>query len=178
MSTKKRVDLRTNIDVIINSYQLGLTAQKIGIKHNCSKGLILKLLRSSGVKMRKAAPPKGRIPWNKGKRNPLWVGKNNPNWKGGITPLIVRIRRCFEYKQWVQTILERDNYTCQFCKKRGGNLQADHYPKMFCDVISDNKIKTFQKALDCKELWSLENGRTLCIPCHKTTFKFKGNQFS
>ena len=90
---------------------------------------------------------------------------------------MVKIRRCFEYRQWVKKILERDNWTCQMCEKRGGNLEADHYPKMFCDVISENNIKTFEEAIDCQELWSLENGRILCQECHRKTFIFKGNQF-
>ena len=172
--TTRRNDLREQIDEIINLYQSGLTAQKVGNEFNCSKRLILNLLKENGIE-RRIYPPKGRIPWNKGKRNPYWIGEKNPNWKGGITPLIVKIRRCFEYKQWVQRILKKDNYTCRFCNKRGGSKQADHYPKDFADIIADNKIKTFQQALDCKELWDLDNGRTLCIPCHRTTFKFKGN---
>ena len=46
-----------------------------------------------------------------------------------------------------------------------------------CDVISENKIKTFEEAINCKELWDITNGRTLCITCHRKTFISKGNQF-
>ena len=28
---------------------------------------------------------RGRIPWNKGKANPLFQGKNNPKWLGGVS---------------------------------------------------------------------------------------------
>jgi len=65
----------------------------------------------------------------------------------------------FENKQWTKQVFERDNYTCQFCKKRGGKLQADH-------------IKPYSKFPEIR--WDLDNGRTLCIPCHKTTDTYAG----
>ncbi|KKL86817.1 hypothetical protein LCGC14_1940920 [marine sediment metagenome] len=126
--------------------------------------------------------PKGRVPWNKGQtqftdeRIKKWSGENHFNWKGGKA-FVTRIRRCSRYTEWVKAIFKRDNYTCQMCPKRGGNLQADHYPKMFCDIVSDNNISSYKEALNCQELWNINNGRTLCVPCHKKTFKFKGNQF-
>ena len=176
-STKKRNDLRENIAKIIALYQAGLTAQTISIKFSTSKRLILQLLRENNIERRVAARPKGAVAWNKGKRCPQLGGKKHWCWKGGITPLMVRIRRCARYKAWVKAVFERDNYICQLCKKRGRDLQADHCPKMFCDVIAENKIKTFEEAINCKELWNITNGRTLCKSCHRKTFKFKGNQF-
>ena len=49
------------------------------------------------------------------------------------------------YSEWRMTCLKRDDYTCQFCKKRGGKLQVDH-PKPF------SRVKNFQP---------------LCFDCHK-----------
>lgn len=110
---------------------------------------------------------KGRIPWNKGK--PHLVREKNPNWKGGITPLVLQIRHHFKYRQWVSDIFMRDDYTCQMCLERGGNLEADHYPKPFSIIFKENDIKTLEEALDCEEFWSINNGRTLCVSCHNKT---------
>ena len=78
------------------------------------------------------------------------VGKNHPMWKGGITPLNDKIRHSFEYKEWAKTIKERDDFTCQICYIRGGNLRSNH-------------IKKFS---DCVELrFDLNNGITICENC-------------
>lgn len=97
---------------------------------------------------------KGIIPWNTGKKCLQLSGQNHGAWKGGITPLYKKIRQSFEYQQWRKSIFERDNYTCQKCNQRGKKLQADH-------------IKKF--ALYPELRFDLNNGRTLCIPCHKET---------
>src|SRR3990167_9470704 len=160
---------------ILTDYEKGDAILWIARKYQADKRTIRDVLIELGIiEFRGRA---GITAWNKGKKCPQWAGEKSSNWKGGITPLVVSIRRCIEYKQWVNDVFSRDNFTCQMCNKRGSYLEADHYPKMFCDVIADNKIKTFDEALNCKELWSMTNGRTLCKPCHQTTFKFKGNQF-
>ena len=99
---------------------------------------------------------KGLQPWHN--TSGLWngqpKGEKNWNWKGGITPLRKKLYFSNEYKSWRQSVFERDDYTCQFCQKRGYKIQADHikpwagYPELRFDV---------------------DNGRTLCVDCHKTT---------
>ena len=84
----------------------------------------------------------------------------NANWKDGRTLSNPRLRyglmQRLEYKDWRKSVFERDDYICQFCGKRGGNLEADH-------------IKPWSLFPTLR--YDLSNGRTLCRPCHITTFK-------
>jgi len=99
---------------------------------------------------------KGRTAWNKGLKG--WnAGEKNPMWKGGISPMNSRLRNTLEYKAWRKSVFERDNYTCVLCgarSKKGERveLNADH-------------IKPFAYFPDSR--LDIDNGRTLCVPCHK-----------
>jgi len=111
--------------------------------------------------------------WNKGKKigfipkmafkkgDLRITGENNNAWKGGVTPLNRKIRGSIEYKLWRTAVFERDNYTCIWCgDNSGGNLNADHI-KPFCDYPE------LRLAID--------NGRTLCLSCHRTTDTYFNN---
>lgn len=96
-------------------------------------------------------------------------GENHWNWKGGKTPLTKLIRRCPQYRQWRDDVFERDNWTCQFCDIRGGiEINADHI-KPFSFILDEYNITTINEAENCAELWNINNGRTLCINCHRQT---------
>lgn len=95
-----------------------------------------------------------RIAFSNSKPKPHLRGPLNPQWKGGSRSIREAIRNTFEYKQWRWAVFERDDYTCQFCKVRGGYLEADH-------------IKQFAAHPDLR--LDVSNGRTLCRPCHRTT---------
>lgn len=104
----------------------------------------------------------------------LFKGKNSPNWKGGITPLTQEILNLIKYKQWRKIIFKRDNYTCQNkeCNQYSGNLEVDHrIPKSY--ILKKNNVRTINEALNCKELWDTNNGRTLCHECHTKTDTYK-----
>lgn len=86
-------------------------------------------------------------------------GEKHHWWKGGITPINKKIRHSLEYKLWRKSVFERDNYTCVWCgDKTSGNLNADH-------------IKQFAFYPELR--FAIDNGRTLCIPCHQKTYTFK-----
>lgn len=60
-------------------------------------------------------------------------------------------------------------FKCVLCGYDKGNvLEADHI-KPFALILEENKIKTLKEAYGCLELWNVDNGRTLCKNCHKTT---------
>lgn len=120
---------------------------------------------------------------HKGKKKP-WAGKfitekgrevlrarrgsKSSGWKGGISSLYVRVRNNSKYSQWRFNIFTRDNFICVLCSEKG-YIEADHYPKMRSTIFHEYKIKTLEQALDCEELWDINNGRTLCRKCHDKT---------
>ncbi len=75
-------------------------------------------------------------------------------WKGGVSKPNELIRRSLEYRLWRIAVFERDNYTCIWCCKKGGKLNADH-------------IKRFSEYPELR--FAIDNGRTLCEQCHRTT---------
>jgi 5-methylcytosine-specific restriction endonuclease McrA len=117
----------------------------------------------------------GKAPWNKGligylkgrkasdecreKISKSLRGSKAPNWRGGISTENELQRKQRRYYYWRKSVFERDNYTCVDCGARSkkGNrveLNADH-------------IKPFAKFKELR--FDLDNGRTLCVECHRKT---------
>jgi 5-methylcytosine-specific restriction endonuclease McrA len=65
---------------------------------------------------------------------------------------------------WRKKCKSRDENQCSECASTE-RLEVDHI-KPFSQIMYENNIKTFAEALDCLELWNIENGRTLCRRCH------------
>lgn len=103
-------------------------------------------------KLSMAFTPEQRALIAEGKR-----GDRNPNWKGGITPVNILVRMSAEYRLWRESVFIRDDYTCVWCGERGWKLNADH-------------IKPFAYYPELR--FAIDNGRTLCVPCHKSTDTF------
>lgn len=101
---------------------------------------------------------KGLIPWNRGKKSLIPPDKHY-NWKGGISSENKRIRHGIEFKLWREAVFARDNWTCQDCGQRGGELEAHH-------------IKPFAKFPELRT--AIENGITYCIKCHRKNDKYRG----
>lgn len=88
------------------------------------------------------------------------------------TLLFTQIRKVIEYRQWRSDVFTRDSFTCQCCGIRGGQLHA-HHIKKFSLILRENKIKSLSEAIQCVELWNLNNGTTLCSKCHSMAHKVK-----
>jgi hypothetical protein len=101
-------------------------------------------------------------------------GELNHSWRGGKCKLSYRLKRSSRYSDWRSAVYERDNYTCQVCGIKGGKLNP-HHLKPFSVLIDEltigikNKEAEYYKLLECEKLWDINNGQTLCVPCHKKT---------
>jgi hypothetical protein len=106
-------------------------------------------------------------------------GAGNKFWKGGITPINKLIRSSVRYKNWVKSILCRDNYTCEYCGIIGKRMQV-HHILSFSDIIRKLKFEQgienlFEKAMNYDLLWDSTNGQTLCVECHEKTDNYLKN---
>lgn len=113
----------------------------------------------------------GHISWSKGltseKDDRILSGENHWNWQGGITEKNYHLRCLLacELNRWSKKIYNRNKYTCQVCRRVGMELNA-HHIKPFSDIIKEYDIITRDEALNCKELWDINNGICLCYDCH------------
>ena len=71
-----------------------------------------------------------------------------------------KYRNTLENKEWRESVFEQDNYTCQYCGKRGGKIEGHH-------------LNSYANYPD--ERYDIENGKTLCKKCHKDFHHQFGN---
>ena len=130
---------------------------------------------------------KRKIPWTqerKDKRNSKLIGQKRSKetiqkmrecqkgdkshrWKGGITKFVKQLRQCYRYRLWRSDVFTRDNFTCQKCgDNKGGNLEAHHIKELHT-IIEEYNLNIIEEADECEELWNINNGKTICIDCHK-----------
>lgn len=128
--------------------------RKISESKKGNKNAMFGVSPSEETRVKRSISLKGKIPWNKGKKWPEKSGKNAPGWKGGVSTEHEILRHSLEYRLWRTAVFERDDYTCIWCGERGGELNADH-------------IKPFAYYPELR--FAIDNGRTLCVDCHKTT---------
>lgn len=138
-----------------NTASISVEARK-----KASKGRIGKPRPSSSsvIKYRRLFSPESFSNVNtKQKQRLAKLGKTGElanNWQGGKTKERQLAMSRDEYKNLRKLVLNRDNYTCQICNIRGGNLEMDHI-KEWCNY---------------PELrYEPSNCRILCEDCHAKT---------
>lgn len=87
-------------------------------------------------------------------------GERSAAWRGGKTEESKRARESVEYRLWREAVFKRDNWTCQDCGIRGGRLDPHH-------------VKGFAAFPELR--FDVNNGLTLCRPCHKKTDSYARN---
>jgi 5-methylcytosine-specific restriction endonuclease McrA len=88
----------------------------------------------------------------------LRKGELHPRWIKDRTEALdkKRIRNVFEVKEWRTSVFHRDDFVCQECGVRGGKLEAHH-------------IKPWRLFRELRH--EVNNGITLCRPCHLKTLQ-------
>ena len=126
----------------------------------------------------------GQAGWNEWikwcKENPAKVkargkkcrAENHYNWKGGILNIGQSIRRMWECEKWRDDVKARDQ-KCQLCGSVK-NLESHHIIPIQM-IIEIFQIKNREDARNCKELWDIKNGVTLCRKCH---YKLHGRKYA
>lgn len=93
------------------------------------------------------------------RRKERMIGDKNPMWKGGDSD---KERRNADYKKWRVSVFKRDGFKCTMCGYYNGNgekrrdLNAHHIVK-WIDSLSLR--------------YEIDNGTTLCVPCHIKTHR-------
>ena len=108
---------------------------------------------------------KGHTPWNKDRDF------------GGVEYLAKRISWLILYRKWRKEIRERDGNKCVQCGDVS-QLNVDHYPVSLRDLIERTGISKPQEAKAHEVFWDTNNGRTLCVSCHKKTDTYGKNHMS
>lgn len=82
------------------------------------------------------------------------------------------IRSMLEYQHWRKEIFKRDKFKDFFTgESRSGRNQFEaHHIKLFSDILKENNIQTAHDAINCKELWDINNGITMLKSNHTPTF--------
>jgi len=121
--------------------------------------------RPESVKLKISATMK-----RKGLHGPIRCGSDSNFWCGGrslLKSLRQQLMMRAEYKNWRKAVFERDNYTCTNCGATGIKLNADHSPFAYSVIVNwFNGIKSVEDLLKIEFLFDVENGQTLCEPCH------------
>ena len=141
-------------DEIVKQRATSNTGRKTGEYHTCNFCKKNFYMYPSRIKLGRSnnfCTKKCFISWSR--------TSDNPEWKGDAHPENKRLRDSRDAKKWRKQVFLRDNFTCVLCgyKSKGcrpADINADH-------------IKSWAKYPELR--FGVNNGRTLCRPCHYKT---------
>ncbi len=97
-------------------------------------------------------------------RSEYYIKERHPLFRGVVTRTTRQIRSTKKYYIWQQSILQKNNYSCQTCSSKE-NLHVHHIVRLY-DLYKDYE-ELFGK-VDCTDdfFYKKDNGITLCKKCH------------
>ena len=119
--------------------RLKMSKTRKGVPHNPVWNEKVRLA-NIGKKMSESSKEKCRAATKRRPLSSFVRGERHPAWKGGVTPINKKLRLTREMIQWRSDVFSRDNWTCQLCFVRGGDLRAHHikpfaaFPELRADV--------------------------------------------
>lgn len=144
--TKRGAKAKNRIDLdpaaVVGRYrEQGATGRSVSAEFGVSPQVIFRVLAELGEPV----------------KEPDFVrptGPEHPSWRHDLSA-DERANRRDNHQQakWRKRVYERDGYVCQCCAdKSGGNLNAHH---------------VLAHATNPADRWNVDNGVTLCAPCHR-----------
>jgi len=156
---------------IIELYKSGLSCNKIAKNFNCSKTPILRIIKN--LPKRKPGEYSNHYSKTQG------FGPDHHSWKGGYKSVYDRVRDLKSYWDWRYSVLNRDNNKCTKCNSTE-KLHAHHINTLkklitkYCETNNKLVANLTENDLNNNFFYNLDNGLTLCEPCHKDWHKVNG----
>ena len=148
---------KCNTKIAPNAYKKGQVSPRKGIKMTPEQ-----IEKNRQKRLGKKHSIETRRKMSEAQKRVIAEGRHH-FWKGGIDKAKhserYALMKTIEYKLWREAVFKRDNYTCQMCSQYGGYLEADH-------------IKPWNSYPELR--FAIDNGRTLCRPCHQMTDTWGG----
>jgi len=155
---------------------------------SCGKGRIItggglmKIINGEVTGRCRSCAQSGHFGWTKGFRHteetkkklrvprPFQKGELNHRWKGGVSDWRKLLRGTAQYAEWRRQVFIRDEFRCQLCEEVGRRLEAHHIVHL-STLLDEYDIDGIEDGLECRSLWEIDNGVTLCASCHKKVHK-------
>ncbi len=79
---------------------------------------------------------------------------------------------------WRLSILKKDNFRlfqiCHASVEENKSLALEvHHAKSLDEICKENNVATIEQSLECKEIWNVNNGISICYKCHKDVEKLR-----
>jgi hypothetical protein len=164
---------KLNLDktLILNMHNLGFTDKEIAEQFGCERSNITYHLNKMGLNNRKSKKDnidlRNRISQSLIGR---FVGDKNPNYKGYTNEKTIA-RGIF--KTISKRKIRENDYTCQHCGRRGGDLETHHikpfniiFLEFVRDVYSGNIENIYDELMNYEDFIDEDNLVVLCDDCH------------